>query len=443
LALAVALTVGAAPRRAAAGTVPFWERAAAPARARPDRLVAEADALLGAQPRTAETLARAEALVREALAVAPDDFRALMLLAEASARAGRPAATLTALERACPLAPRGPGAASCWFRLGVERSRQGRFAQGLAAYERLIATGDADAAAHANAAELLMAEGRLGEAEERYREAIRLETATPLAGRIETSHALTLATYGLAVALDRAGQVVAAREMMARALVLDPRHATLTAAEQPDADVFFVPEGDVYYYIGLAAEAAGDPDEGAAAFQEFLRRQPRAGSAARARAHLESLSAVARAGTPPRAGRAPAAALRVVAAGTVLADGPVPAPLVDAAWRGRPDLLDACLAAAVGAGALAPRETFRLALELTIDARGVVTEAAVKSPPSIDAAFARCAEAALRAGLRVPRPRRALPTRARLELLVGLAPSGDVGAYTPNPHPLATFGRDP
>jgi tetratricopeptide (TPR) repeat protein len=423
-ALALLVTVGAGPGRATAAA-PFWERAAEPARTRGDRLVAEADALLAAQPRSPERLARAEALAREAVAAAPDDFRALVLLADVDVRAGRAAASLAALERACPRAPVGATAASCWFRLGVERSRQGRYAEALAAYERLIADGDDNSATHANAAELLMAEGRFGDAEERYREAIRLESAGPAAGRIETSHALTLATYGLAIALDRAGQADAARDVMARALVLDPRHATLTAAEQPDADVFFLPDGDVYYYIGLAAEVAGDADEGAAAFQEFLRRQPRAGSAARARAHLEALAGLARASVVPRAGRAPAttstSALHVVAAGTVRADGPIAAPLVDAAWRGHADLLDACLATAVGGGALAPRETFRLALELTIDARGVVTDAAVKSPPSIDATFARCAEAAVRAGLRVSHPRRASATRVRLELLVGVA----------------------
>jgi tetratricopeptide (TPR) repeat protein len=413
--------VGGAPRRAAAAA-PLWERVADEWSARPQRLALEAEALLASEPRSPEKLARAQALLVEALALAPDEVRALMDLAEASARAGRPDDALAALERACPLAPRGTAAAACWFRLGVERSRRGRFAEGLVAYERLIDSGDADASAYANAAELLMATGRLGEAEERYREAIRLETAAPVAGRIETSHALTLATYGLAVALDRAGQADGAREMMARAVALDPRHATLTAAEQPDADVFFVPDGDVYYYLGLCAEVAGDADESAAAFQEFLRRRPRDAFAGRARAHLDALLALSRA--PAARGGAPARrapALRVVAAGTVLADGPIPAPLVDAAWRARPELLDACLAEGVAAGALAPREGFRLVLELVLDARGVVAEASVKGPAALDASFARCAEAAVRAGLRVQRPRRDRSTRARLELLIALA----------------------
>jgi tetratricopeptide (TPR) repeat protein len=411
-------TVGVGGGRAAAATDSFWERVAGAERSRPGRLASEAEALLGSQPRSPEKLARAEALVREALSASPDDFGALMLLAEVSARASRPAATLAALERACARAPRGPAASSCWFHLGVERSRQGRLDGALVAYESLIATGDADASTYANAAELLMALGRLSEAEERYREAIRLDTPAP--GRIETSHALTLATYGLAVALDRAGQADAAREMMARALVLDPRHATLTAAEQAAADVFFIPDGDVYYYLGLGAEVAGEIDESKAAFQEFVTRLPRGPWITRARAHLGALAALE---ASPRAART-APALRIVAAGTVLADGPIPAPLVDAAWREHPALLDDCLAEAVP---LAPRAGFRLALELTIDARGVVTEVAVKAPASLDASFCRCVERAVRAGLRISRPRRARPTRARLELLVAPLASNDAG----------------
>jgi hypothetical protein len=107
----------------------------------------------------------------------------------------------------------------------------------------------------------------------------------------------------------------------------------------------------------------------------------------------------------------------------------VPAPLVDAAWRDRPRLIDDCLADGVRGGRLGPRVGFRFAVELELDARGVVTRAVAKAAApaaSLDAAFARCVETAVRAGLRVPRPRRARATQARVEILVGLA-SGDGG----------------
>jgi tetratricopeptide (TPR) repeat protein len=269
-----------------------------------------------------------------------------------------------------------------------------------------------------------MALGRLDEAEARYREAIRQDMPASSVGAVrrESLHGLAFSTYGLAVVLDRAGRAGPAREMMGRALALDPRLVKLHAAEQPGGDVFFLPEGDVYYYIGLASEVAGRVDDAEAAFQEFLARQPKSRWAPRARAHITALDARSRpgrAGPPSRA-----SGLRVVAAGTVMASGPIPAPLVDAAWRAHPRLVEDCLDDAVSRGVLAPRDSLRIALELVIDARGTVTEASVKSPPDLDAALARCAERSLRENLTVPRPQRPKDTRVRLELLVGPEPGG-------------------
>jgi tetratricopeptide (TPR) repeat protein len=416
---------GAFGGQRAAATASLWERSATSDRDLCERLVGEAESALLAPGAGPGANARAEELVRQALAAEPDDFRALVLLADIESRAARPDLARAALERACPHAPHGLDATACWFRVGVERSRAGRLADALAAYERLLGPGDvADAALLSNAAEVLMALGRLPEAEERYREAIRADTPTS-SGRIERPLSLVYSTYGLAVVLDRAGCTAAARETMARALALDPRLARLRAAERADADVFFVPDGDVYYYLGLAAEVAGHVDDAEAAFQEFLGRLPRSRWAARARAHLEGLVALERAGaSPPRAGVAPS--LRVLAAGTVLASGPVPAPLVDAAWREHPRLVDDCLADGVRAGVLAPRDGFRFVVELALDAHGVVTEAVAKAPATVDPSFARCVEAAVRATLRVPSPRQPRVTRARVELLVGVA-SGDAG----------------
>jgi Tetratricopeptide repeat len=435
--LALALSPSVASQRAAAAPAappsPFWERVGASGRARVERLLSEAESILGAPDGSAATpgsrsgkLVRSEALLRQALELAPDDFLALMLLAEVQVRAARPAAAVGTLERACQRAPAGAGGAPCWFRLGVERSRQGQYAEAVLAYDHQIALGDADAIVYANAAEILMALGRLEEAEERYREAIRLDAQA--VGRTENAHSLTLSTYGLAVALDRDLQPAAAREMMARALVLDPRLGKLRAAEQMGGDVFFVPDGDVFYYLGLASEIAGHPDDAQAAFQEFLARLPRSRWAPRARAHMDSLERAGRASASTSA--RPGPSLRVLAAGTVLASGPIPAPLVDAAWRQRPRLLDDCLDDLMRIGLLPPRDGFRFALELEIDARGLVTSAVVKAPPPLDeptgASFARCVEAAVRGGLRVPQPRPARPTRARMELLVGVA-NGDTG----------------
>jgi len=46
---------------------------------------------------------------------------------------------------------------------------------------------------------------------------------------------------------------------------------------------------------------------------------------------------------------------------------------------------------------------------------------AAEPPPPLDAAFARCAEAAVKEGLRVPPPVRARRTHARMELVIAVA----------------------
>jgi len=422
-----------APRSARAqsveGDLPFWERVANPGRERFAQLYEEAEAVLSANDRTVgrrltqpEKLSQAQALLREALALRPSDFRALLLLAEIESIAGHPAAAVAILERAVPNAQLPGQEATCWFRLGVERSKLGLYAEAVADYDRQVALGEADGTVYSNSAEILMALGRLAEAEDRYREAIRVDEQAP--DRRAREHSLTLSYYGLGVALDRDDQPVAAREMISRALSLDPGLAQLTAAELPGSDVFFIPEGDVFYYIGLAAEVAGRPDDAEAAFREFASRLPKSPWVRRARAHVQAVSAVS---STSRVGHAPA--LRVVASGTVLASGGIPAPLVDAAWRERPQLLDPCLdvaGAAVGLGGTRPsRAGIRFALELEIDGRGAVTRAAAKVSPPLDERFARCVEAAVKDGLRLTPPSaRARPTRARMELVVA---NGELG----------------
>jgi hypothetical protein len=110
----------------------------------------------------------------------------------------------------------------------------------------------------------------------------------------------------------------------------------------------------------------------------------------------------------------PRSPLRIVAAGTVRAGEGVPAPLVDAAWKGRPDLLEPCLEE-IPAGAAAARP-LRVALELEFDGAGAVREVTVKGQDW--PAFASCAARRLREGLRVPRPTGARKATARVELML-------------------------
>jgi len=238
--------------------------------------------------------------------------------------AGRLDAACALLERALPRYT-GAERAAAWFRLGIVRTRQGRYREAATAYAAVVADGTADPAVYANFAEVLMAAGRLSDAEARYRDAISAAGDLGAGDRRERAHELALAYYGLAVALDRDEQPLAAREAMLRALTNDPTAAMLKVASTSGSDVFFVPDGEVLYYVGLAAEVEGRDGDAEAAFREFITRAPRGRWVRAAEAHL------AKKGTGTRA--APASggvAARVIGFGTVLATGGIPAPLVDA-----------------------------------------------------------------------------------------------------------------
>jgi tetratricopeptide (TPR) repeat protein len=429
----------------------LWEQIADPQRDRVDRLLERARQLMtdSAAPSAAPTadpararpadppdnLARAEDLLREAARLAPQDFAVMFSLGEVQSLRGRGREATASFERAEPLA-RLPGQRSvCWFRLGIERSKLGRYREAVASYDQQLALGEGDATVYSNVAELLMALGRLGEAAERYRDAIRIdERAGDRRGR---EQGLAFSYYGLGVALDRDRQEAASREAIGRAVALDPNSSLLRLAQQPGADVFFIPDGDVFYYLGLAGESVGNRDDAGAAFQEYLARQPHSPWLARVRAHLEALrpsraaSRVA-AGAPGLPGAslpgssgpapAPTSRWRVAAVATVLAQGPIPAPAIDAALKQRPPGWELCFAPYPP-----PRghDPVRITVEIELDANGAVTRATSKLPPPFaGSAVAACIETTLRARLVVSRPTRARSTTARIEVLLA---SGDAG----------------
>ncbi len=171
---------------------------------------------------------------------------------------------------------------------GIVLSRLQRHAEALAAYERAMPLVDASRRPNfiderpasvllwGNSAETAMALGRLDDAIRRFE--IALDRA------VYGENEWQLALYGLAIALDRDGQVERARRTMERVLERDPSLQRLH-----DDGVFFEPPGDVFYYEGLAHETAGDRARAAIAFDEFLKAQPGSPHADRARTHFASL----------------------------------------------------------------------------------------------------------------------------------------------------------
>lgn len=314
------------------------------------------------------------------------------------------------------------------FERAVALSKGGRFSEAADVYAQIVASGRADSIVYANLAEVLMASGRLRDAAARYRDAIAAAWDEPTGVRRARSQDLALAYYGLAVAYDRQDRPIAAREMMGRALAEDPGASLLKVAATPGSDLQFVPRGEVFYYLGLAAEVEGRDVDAEAAFREFLAVLPTSPWAELARTHADgrrlSLAAPGDVDATADAAREHRPPLQVVAVGTVLASGPIPAPLIDAAWRAHPNLLDDCLSRAPNP--VSTTAGTRFALELQIDARGVVTGATAKVTAPLDAAFARCAEEAARRTLRFhpddgPRhtSRRGRGTIARTEVLLG------------------------
>jgi len=368
----------------------------------------------------AERLAGVEAWLRQAVVLAPDYFAAHLLLAEVVMREGRAADAITAFERACALA-RGPGEVfPCGRRLADARAVDGQYEDALAEYSRQLEIGDAQIvpAVLVRRAELLMALGRLAEAEASFAKAVA--GLGQRAASREQETILARALFGQAVALDRAGRDGEARRIMWRALAMDsslsslaPEGGATLGTDQP-----FLPSGDVYYYRGLALLVLGDEQAALDAFKQFVSSAAASRWRKRAEDHLLALASAGADAPPaqPRHGT-------VVASATVDARGPLPAPLIDAAWKSRPRLLEPCV---VQLPANAPR-ILRVPLLLEIDGNGIPRRAEVHMDIGVDfglsnewRAFAACVERQVAAGLRTVRPSNMRRTSARIELVLAI-----------------------
>ncbi len=105
-----------------------------------------------------------------------------------------------------------------------------------------------------NLAESHMMTGNLPAAIERYIEAIALEPKTSF-------------FYGLAVAYDRDEHGAKAREIL-QTLGVSQFESWLK--EVNDGQSFYVPDGEVFYYLALAREALGDVDGAITSWRRFL-----------------------------------------------------------------------------------------------------------------------------------------------------------------------------
>jgi tetratricopeptide (TPR) repeat protein len=194
-----------------------------------------------------------------------------------------------AIRRLQPLDPYEPTLAN---NLGVSYSKLGGlggpdadhdFAIAVDEYEhwRRLAGSDLTAGerarSYSNEAEILMALGRLEEAIRYYRMATEADPFEPLNW------------FGLAVAYDRDEQWAKAVEATQRAV----NHG-VGLGRLDSEGVFFVPEGDYYYYMALAHHVLGKLDVAESNYNRFLVHCKDTKYAARAREHLAELKGAAK-----------------------------------------------------------------------------------------------------------------------------------------------------
>jgi tetratricopeptide (TPR) repeat protein len=129
-----------------------------------------------------------------------------------------------------------------------------------------------------NKAEIHMAIGELEQAIEHYYRAVEYNPQEPAYA------------YGLAVALDRDGQAAKAREVVAS----HKYEHRILFPPPGEGEVFFIPEGDVYWYQSLGYESLGQYESAAKYMERYLSAQPKSPYAARARESLKVLERKAR-----------------------------------------------------------------------------------------------------------------------------------------------------
>jgi tetratricopeptide (TPR) repeat protein len=170
--------------------------------------------------------------------------------------------TIKAWKRVWKLEPDHWDTSSMAFELGILYAKRRRYAESVAVYRRGIPASfhlTTRSIMASNCAESLMALGKVRRAVTLYRLSLRL--------RPRGNNA---AWWGLMLAYDRGGLTAASERARSQALTLDPNLRGLAGPA-----VFFVPTGDVHYYLALAYEGQGRIRDAADQWVRYLRARPR------------------------------------------------------------------------------------------------------------------------------------------------------------------------
>jgi len=256
----LALTLGSAT---ALGTPSLWQRAKDPKVARDDALLRRVERRLGQlellgsvssaiDPELVRELTLGVTTMAELDSRASADPRLDYLLGGAlvDVDAGREAEARRLLERALARAPDSPLAAAGLFQLSIAAAKLGDHVTERAACVRALErTWDDDVRAnlYVNLAETDMFDGDLPRAIREY------HSALASSGRPD---AVAMAYFGLAVALDRSGDLPSALDAAAQALAIRLPPALFVVPSALDLPgVFYTPGYEIHYYKALAAMA--------------------------------------------------------------------------------------------------------------------------------------------------------------------------------------------
>ena len=187
-------------------------------------------------------------------------------------------------DRFSELRPLDPRATELLFRRALTHTllaTKTSFAHSLRDYEALLRRSAFESVAERqtavtlnNAAEVHMMLDKLPSAINLYTQALRYSK--------ETSYVM-----GLAVALDRDGQVDHARSLLKRMLSLGQLRAFKTEVAQ--GTTFYVPRGESYYYFALAHEALGKPAQAIQYYRQYIHSGAHPQFHARARSNIDAL----------------------------------------------------------------------------------------------------------------------------------------------------------
>jgi tetratricopeptide (TPR) repeat protein len=345
--------------------------------------------------------ARILSLVATLETLTPHDPDLPVWRAEALESRGRDEEAALVLERARAVTTSRETESHLSMVIAQRKARRGNYeaaSADLLRHLRLLKTPDPNAWVWLGAVRL--AEEKLDAAEESFMGALALLPSTGPT-RMETA---ARANFGMALVRDLSARP--ADSFVARALVADATRSLLRQACDGHSELPFLLDAHARHLCALADRSMGNTVRAREGFARAALAAPTLKLRERAAFHAQQMGEQEQPATPWRL-------VAVAARGT---RGPIPAPLVDAAFRGRSMVFERCLAAA-DPNMAAP---VRLRLEVTFAGDGHVLAADPQGDlPEHVGKLAGCLATRTVAAIRAAGMSSRRPTTCNVEFLIG------------------------